>query len=91
MNKVKKPIQYLKANQCRKCKGKLQLVEEETYIATLDTKGLPIGGQSFVSQRLRCLKCGESYDCEKKGMYYHIAPRTRPLPVIIEEYNPFYT
>lgn len=88
--KLIRPIQYLKLNQCRECKGKLQLVEEETYVAAIDSKGLPIGGQSFVDQRLRCLKCGAEYECVKEGMYYHIAPQTQQIPVIIEDYNPFY-
>lgn len=90
MAKSKRPIQYLKINQCRNCKGRLQLVEEETYVAALDSRGLPIGGQSFVDMRLRCTKCGEEYDCVKEGMHYAIAPKTQPIPVIVKDYNPFY-
>ena len=89
MKKIK-PIQLLKANQCPECRGKLELVEEETYVAAIDSKGLPIGGQSFVEQRLRCVKCHAEYNCEKKGPCYHIAPVLPPLPVIVEDFNPFY-
>lgn len=88
--KTVKPIQYLRTNQCRNCKGRLELVEEETYIGALDSKGLAIGGQSFIDVRLRCPKCGTEYECEKKGMYYHIKPYFDPVPVIVQDYNPFY-
>lgn len=88
MKKIR-PIQYLKANQCWKCRGKLQLLEDETFIAPLDSKGLPIGGETFCDVRLRCVKCGEEYNAIKKGMYYAIAPTLPPIPVI-GDYNPFY-
>lgn len=90
MMKFTKPIIFLKPNQCPKCYGKLMLVEEESYVAKLDNKGLPIGGQTYVEQRLVCESCGESYDAEKKGMYFEIAHTLPPIPVIAKDYNPFY-
>lgn len=88
--KMIKPFKFLNVNQCPKCQGKLMLVEEESYVAKLDKKGLPIGGQSYVEQRLVCRECGESYDAEKKGMCFQIAHTLPPIPVILEDYNPFY-
>lgn len=88
--KLIKPFTFAKPNQCRYCKGKLELVDEDIVIAKLDSKGLPIGGDSYTSQRLRCVKCGEEYEAEKKGMFFHIASSLPPIPVIVEEYNPFY-
>ena len=52
--KMIKPFKFLNVNQCPKCQGKLMLVEEESYVAKLDKKGLPIGGQSYVEKRLVC-------------------------------------
>lgn len=85
-----KPFTYLKPNQCPNCKGKLVLVEQESYTAKLDSKGLPIDGISCVDQRLVCTKCGNEYECEKKGMLYQIAPLLPPIPVIMKDFNPFY-
>lgn len=89
MKKIK-PFKFLNPNQCPKCHGKLILVEEESYIAKLDKKGLPLNGQSYVEQRLVCSECGESYDTEKKGMCFQIKHSLPQIPVIMEEYNPFY-
>lgn len=88
--KMIKPFKFLDVNQCPKCGGKLMLVEEESYVAKLDKKGLPVGGQSCVEQRLVCGECGESYDAEKKGMCFQIASTLPAIPVIIKDYNPFY-
>lgn len=88
--KMIKPFKFLDVNQCPKCGGKLMLVEEESYVAKLDKKGLPVGGQSCVEQRLVCRECGESYDAEKKGMCFQIASTLPAIPVIIKDYNPFY-
>ena len=88
--KMIKPFKFLDVNQCPKCGGKLILVEEESYVAKLDKKGLPVGGQSCVEQRLVCGECGESYDAEKKGMCFQIASTLPAIPVIIKDYNPFY-
>lgn len=90
MSKMIKPFTYLKPNQCPACRGKLMLVEEESYAARLDSKGLPIGGDTYVEQRLVCTKCGSEYDCEKNGIVYQIAPKLPPIPVIIKDFNPFY-
>lgn len=91
MTKKIRPIQYLKPNQCWRCRGKLQLLEEETFIAPIDSKGLPIGGETYVDVKLRCSKCGEEYDAVKKGMCYVIAPTLPPIaPHIDDDYNPFY-
>lgn len=89
MKKIK-PMQYLNPNQCPKCGGKLMLVEEESCVSTLDKKGLPIGGDTYVEVRLVCKKCGETFEAEKCGMLYQIAPNLPKIPVIIEDYNPFY-
>ena len=48
MSKMIKPFTYLKPNQCPKCRGKLMLVEEESYAARLDSKGLPVGGDTYM-------------------------------------------
>lgn len=85
-----KPFTFAKPNQCRYCKGKLELVDEDIQISKLDSKGLPINGIAYTSQRLRCTKCGEEFDAEKKGMYFKIATDVPPIPVIMEDYNPFY-
>lgn len=88
--KLTKPFKLLNVNQCPKCHGKLMLVEEESYVAKLDKKGLPVGGQTCVEQRLVCSECGESYDAEKKGMCFQIAHTLPQIPVIVKDYNPFY-
>ena len=85
-----KPFTFLDANQCPKCGSKMMLVEDETYVAALDKKGLPIGGQSFIDQKLICKTCGESYTAEKKGMCFQIKSSLPPIPVIVQDYNPFY-
>ena len=90
MKKKIKPIIILDNNQCPKCRGRLMLVEEESYVAMLDKKGLPIGGEEYVDQRLVCKDCGESYKAEKKGMFYQIASTLPQIPVIAKDYNPFY-
>lgn len=88
--RLRRPIVFLNNNQCPGCMGTLQLLEEETYVAAIDKKGLPIGGQSFIYARLRCKKCGAEYDAEKKGMYYAIKPTLPQIQQIFKEFNPFY-
>ena len=90
MSKMIKPFTYLKPNQCPKCRGKLMLVEEESYAARLDSKGLPVGGDTYIEQKLVCCRCGAEYEAEKKGMYFHIAPTLPQIPVIVKDFNPFY-
>lgn len=89
-DKLIKPFIFLKPNQCPKCRGKLVLVEEESYISKIDSKGLPITTDSYVEQRLVCSKCGAEYEPEKKGMVFQIKSSLPPVPVIVKEFNPFY-
>ena len=89
--RLKRPIIFLSNNQCPGCLGTLQLVEEEVYIGALDKRGFDIGGETLVSAQLRCTKCGEIYDAEKKGVYYAIAPTLPVIPQVFKEFNPFYT
>ena len=88
--KIVRPFTYLDINQCPVCKGTLQLVEEETYVGALDSKGLPIGGQSFMDMRLRCTKCHKEYEAEKHGICYTIKHTLPPIVPIMEDFNPFY-
>lgn len=90
MPKKIRPFRRLKANQCMECFGKLELVEEELYIAPLDSKGIPIRGDTYATGRLRCTKCGAEYDCEKRGMHYGIDFKCTPIPKIVKDFNPFY-
>lgn len=90
MSKLIKPMTFLKMNQCPHCKGKLELVEEETYISNIDSTGIPIGGESYVDSRLRCRKCAAEFTAMKKGMHYFIAPSTPQEINIMGDYNPFY-
>ena len=86
-----KPFEFLRNNQCPKCKGKLVLVETENYVAELDGKGTIIDSITTVKSTLRCTKCNHTYDAEKKGMCYHIALTLPEIPVIVQDYNPFYS
>lgn len=90
MGKLIKPFIYGKMNQCPECGGKLELVEEETYVAAIDSKGVPIGGESFVDMRLRCMSCRKEYDAQKKGMHYMIDHHCAKIVPIARDYNPFY-
>lgn len=84
------PIRYLGNNQCPQCTGELMLIEKETYVGALDKKGQAIGGQSFLEVAMRCTKCGAEYEADRKGLYYYIKPKTRPIVHDIGDYNPFY-
>lgn len=88
--KKNKPFYYLKPNQCRSCGGKLELVDEDIAVAKLDSKGLPMWGDSYTNQRLRCPKCGSEFDCVKQGMSFVIAPTAPPIQPIMKGFNPFY-
>lgn len=91
MSKLIKPFIRLKLNQCPRCLGKLELVENETYVGALDSVGIPIGGQSFVDLMLRCTNCHAEYPAIKKGAHYAIKTDEDEIPVkIIKEFNPFY-
>lgn len=87
-----KPMVKLKMNQCPNCiSGRLELVEEETYVGALNSTGVPIGGQSFINIILRCNNCKKKYPAIKKGVHYIIAPlNDNQSKVIINDYNPFY-
>jgi len=88
--RLKRPIVFLNNNQCPKCYSKLELLETETYVAAIDAKGAPIGGDTFVDAILRCPKCGEEYAATKKGIYYYIKPDVPEIHPIFKEFNPFY-
>lgn len=89
----KRGIIYLNENECPKCRGRLVLVSVEKSLTQLNKDGLPIINGDIddeIDACLICKKCGESYDVEKKGMYFRVK---RDLPEIntptIEEFNPF--
>lgn len=90
MSKLIKPFFRLKLNQCPKCFGKLELVENETYVGALDSVGIPIGGQSFVDVALRCTQCYSEFPAEKKGAHYAIKIENEQAVKIVKEFNPFY-
>lgn len=90
---LKRGIIYLNENECPKCRGRLVLVSVEKSLTQLNKDGLPIINGDIddeIDACLVCKKCGESYDVEKKGMYFRVK---RDLPEIntqtIEEFNPF--
>lgn len=90
---LKRGVVYLNENECPKCRGRLVLVSVEKSLTQLNKDGLPIIDRDIddeVEMYLVCKKCGESYDVEKKGMYFKIK---RDLPVInnpaLEDFNPF--
>lgn len=86
-----KPYIILKLNQCPNCLGKLKLIEEETYIGSLNEGGLLMSGDSLVEAKLYCPKCGNEYNADKKGARYYIAGDLPPIrPVKKKEFNPFY-
>lgn len=90
---LKRGVVYLNENECPKCRGRLVLVSVEKSLTQLNKDGLPIIDRDIddeIEMYLVCKKCGESYDVEKKGMYFKIK---RDLPVInnpaLEDFNPF--
>lgn len=90
---LKRGVVYLNENECPKCRGRLVLVSVEKSLTQLNKDGLPIIDRDIddeVEMYLVCKKCGESYDVEKKGMYFKIK---RDLPAInnpaLEDFNPF--
>lgn len=88
--KKKKPIIFVKPNQCPNCLGNMILREVEIYEAPLDENGVPGKGTTFVEPRLVCSKCGSVYDCERTGIGYRIdfhLPKVKP---VMKKYNPFY-
>lgn len=89
MGDMIKPIIRLRPNQCPKCLGYLDLIEEETYVAPLDSNAIIKNGESYVELHLKCRDCQTMYPAIKKGMRYFIAPISKPT-FIMKEYNPFY-
>ncbi len=88
--KLKKPIIFVRPNQCPNCLGNMIFKEVEIYEAPLDENGVPGEGVTYVEPRLVCPKCGSVYDCEKTGIGYRIdfhLPKVKP---IMKKYNPFY-
>ena len=90
---LKRGIVYLDENECPKCRGRLVLVSVEKSVTQLNKDGLPIISNDIddeIDVCLSCKRCGETYDAEKKGMYFKVK---KELPVInnpaLEEFNPF--
>lgn len=90
---LKRGIVYLNENECPKCRGKLVLLSVEKSITQLNKDGFPIISGDIddeIDACLVCKKCKETYDVEKKGMYFRVK---RELPVIntpsLEDFNPF--
>lgn len=89
----KRGIVYLNENECPKCRGKLVLVSVEKSLTQINKDGLPIIDNNIddeIDVCLTCKKCGESYDVEKKGIYFRVK---KELPIIdttsLVEFNPF--
>lgn len=90
---LKRGIVYLNENECPKCRGKLVLITFEKSLTQLNKDGLPIITGDIddeIEVCLSCKKCGETYDVDKKGMYFKIK---KELPVInnqlLKDFNPF--
>lgn len=90
---LKRGIVYLNENECPKCRGKLVLISVEKSLTQINKDGLPIINGDIddeIEAYLTCKKCGETYDVEKKGMYFRVK---KELPVInnplLEDFNPF--
>ena len=65
----------------------------EKSITQLNKDGLPVINSDIddeIDICLTCKRCGETYDVEKKGMYFRVK---RELPIInnpsLEDFNPF--
>lgn len=90
---LKRGVVYLDENECPKCRGRLVLVTIERSVTPINKNGSPIITQDIddeIEACLTCKKCGETYDVEKRGMYFQIK---RELPVInipsLKDFNPF--
>lgn len=90
---LKRGIVYLDENECPKCRGRLVLVSIEKSLTPLNKNGLPLINGDIddeIEACLMCKKCKETYEVEKRGMYFKIK---RDLPIInsqaLEEFNPF--
>ncbi len=88
-----KPIKYFNVNQCPKCFGLLNLIEETTTFSRIGDSGEIMPDDSeYIESKLFCDKCGESYDVEYYGLNHEKVRIKRTLtPVIVNKgYNPFY-
>lgn len=90
---LERGIVYLKENECPKCRGRLVLLAVEKSITKLNKDGIPVINEDIdddIEAWLVCTKCKETYDVEKKGIYFKVK---RELPVIntpsLEDFNPF--
>ena len=90
---LKRGIVYLNENECPKCRGKLVLVSVEKSLTQLNKDGLPLIDDNVdddIEVCLVCKKCKETYEVEKKGMYFKVK---RDLPIInnqtLKGFNPF--
>lgn len=89
----KRGIIYLNENECPKCRGKLVLISIEKSLTQINKDGLPLIDGDIddeIDVCLTCKKCGETYDVEKKGMYFKVK---KTLPIInnpsLDDFNPF--
>lgn len=90
---LKRGIVYLNENECPKCRGKLVLVSVEKSVTQINKDGLPIINNDIddeIDVCLTCKRCGETFEVEKKGMYFKVK---KELPLInnptLEDFNPF--
>lgn len=90
---LKRGIVYLNENECPQCRGKLVLVTVEKCLTQINKDGLPVITGDIddeIDANLVCKKCGETYEVEKRGMYFKVK---KELPVIntpvLEDFNPF--
>lgn len=90
---LKRGVVYLNENECPKCRGKLILVSVERSITQLNKDGLPILSGNIdddIDTCLVCKKCKETYEVEKRGMYFRIKKDLPPLNnPSLEDFNPF--
>ena len=90
---LKRGIVYLDENECPKCRGRLVLVSIEKSLTQLNKDGLPVFNGDIddeIEACLTCKKCGETYDVEKKGMYFRVKKELPPINLpSLEDFNPF--
>lgn len=89
----KRGVVYLDENECPKCRGKLVLISVEKSVTPLNKDGIPVITSDIdddIEVCLACKKCGETYETEKKGMYFTVK---KDLPVLnnpsLKDFNPF--
>ena len=89
----KRGVVYLDENECPKCRGKLVLISVEKSVTPLNKDGIPVITSDIdddIEVCLACKKCGETYEAEKKGMYFTVK---KDLPALnnpsLKDFNPF--